>query len=103
MNRAKNKDFFQKVLRVASHQGLHARVATMMVQTLQQYTSRVTVMKDGVEVDARSVLGLLLLAATHGSEIIVRAQGPDCVQAIEQLARLIEHDNNEPIGSKANS
>lgn len=103
MNRAENEDFFEKVLRVANPQGLHARVATTMVRALQQYNSRVTVMKDGVEVDARSVLGLLLLAATHGSEILVKAQGPDCVQAIEQLTRLIEHDNNEPIGSKANS
>jgi phosphocarrier protein HPr len=103
MNRTENNDFFQKALRVANHQGLHARVATMIVQALQHYTCRVTIVKDGVEVDARSVLGLLLLAATHGSEILVSAQGPDCVQAIEQVSRLIEHDNNGPLGSKANT
>ena len=103
MKTANNQQFLQKVLKVANHQGLHARVATMMVQALQQYASKVTVMKDGVEVDARSVLGLLLLAATHGSEILVKAQGPDCEQVLDQLARLIEHDDGELIGSKASS
>jgi len=84
----------EKSLTVHNEQGLHARVATLVVKALQNFTCRVTVVKDGVEVDARSVLGLLLLAATHGSEILVRAQGPDSREAIHEISRLIEDDNS---------
>jgi len=82
----------EKVLKVGNAQGLHARVATMVVQAMKNYSCQVTVIKDGVEVDAKSVLGLLLLAATPGSEIVVRAKGPGSSQAIEQLSVLIEHE-----------
>jgi phosphotransferase system HPr (HPr) family protein len=82
----------ERTLRVSNQLGLHARVATMMVQAMQNYTCQVTLVKDGVEVDARSVLGLLLLAATPGSELLVRAHGPDSRQAIQEISRLIEDE-----------
>lgn len=88
-------DIQEKILTVENQLGLHARVATMMVQAMSNYSSQVTVIKDGVEVDARSVLGLLLLAATPGSEIVVRAQGPDSVEAIEAICRLLEHNETD--------
>lgn len=87
-------EFLEKTLTVNNQLGLHARVATMMVQTMRNYQSSVTIAKDGMEVDARSVLGLLLLAATAGSEIIVRAHGPDCRQAIEEISRLIQDEES---------
>lgn len=86
-------EMLEKTVTVNSEQGLHARVATMVVQAMQNFTSEVTVIKDGMEVNARSVLGLLLLAATAGTEIMVRAQGPDSSQAIEEFSRLIEHED----------
>ena len=86
----------ERTLTVKNPQGLHARVATMVVQAMQKFTCRVTVTKDGVEVDARSVLGLLLLAATPGSEILVKAHGTDRAEAIEELCRCIEHEDEEP-------
>lgn len=103
MNTPKGEETLERILRIANHQGLHARVATMVVQALQQYAASVTVVKDGVEVDGRSVLGLLLLAATHGAEILVKAQGPDREEAVEHLSRLIEYDDNETARSKGNS
>jgi phosphocarrier protein HPr len=85
----------ETTLRVGNQLGIHARVATMMVQAMQNYTCQVTLVKDGVEVDARSVLGLLLLAATPGSELVVRAHGPDSRQAIQEISRLIQDEETE--------
>lgn len=88
-------EMMERTVRVGNQMGLHARVATMMVQTMQNYSCQVTLMKDGVEVDARSVLGLLLLAATPGSEIVVKALGPDSREAIQEISRLIQDDESE--------
>ncbi len=85
----------EKTITVKNQLGLHARVATMMVQTLRNYSSEVSVFKDGVEVNARSVLGLLLLAATPGSEIVVKAHGPDSIEAIQEITRLIQNETQE--------
>jgi phosphotransferase system HPr (HPr) family protein len=85
----------ETTLTVSNQLGLHARVATMMVQAMQNYTCQVTLVKDGVEVDARSVLGLLLLAATPGSELLVRAHGPDSRRAIQEISRLIQDEEPE--------
>jgi len=93
MNMQREK--LEKALIVNSQQGLHARIATLVVQAMQKLSCEVTVVKDGVEVNAKSVLGLLLLAATAGTEIIVRAQGPDSTKAIEEFSRLIEHEDTK--------
>ncbi len=85
----------ETTLTVSNELGLHARVATMMVQAMQNYACQVTLVKDGVEVDARSVLGLLLLAATPGSEVLVRAHGPDSSRAIQEISRLIQDEEPE--------
>lgn len=86
-------NFLEKTLTIPDGLGLHARVATMMVKAMQNYMSSVTLSKDDVEVSAKSVLGLLLLAASPGSRIVVRAQGPDSREAVEAITRIIEHDN----------
>ena len=49
-------------------------------------------MKDGVQADGRSVLDLLLLAATPGSEIVVRASGPDAEAAVKEISRLVQNE-----------
>ena len=87
------QDLLEKTLTIPEGLGLHARVATMMVKAMQNYTSSVTLIKDDVEANARSVLGLLLLAAAPGSRIVVRAEGPDSREAMEAITRIIEHDN----------
>jgi phosphocarrier protein HPr len=88
-------EYLERNLVVRNTRGLHARVATKMVQTMRNYNCTVTVVKDAVEVDARSVLGLLLLAATPGSEILVKALGADCLQAVEEISRLLEDEEPE--------
>jgi phosphocarrier protein HPr len=89
------EEIVEKTLTVGNRLGLHARVATMMVQTMRNYSCQVTLVKDGVEVDARSVLGLLLLAASPGSEILVRAQGLDSMEAINEISRIIQDEESE--------
>lgn len=92
MRMAVEERIIEETLTVGNQLGLHARVATMIVQAMRNYASKVSLCKDGVEVDARSVLGLLLLAATPGSEIVVKAQGPDSRQALEEVGRLIQNE-----------
>jgi phosphocarrier protein HPr len=82
-------------LTIGNQLGLHARVATMIVKTMQNFTCNVTVSKDGIEANAGSVLGLLLLAAPHGSQIMVRADGPDSKQAILEISRIIGANDSE--------
>jgi phosphocarrier protein len=85
----------ERKLVVTNGLGLHARVATMIVQTLQSYTCSVRLIKGDVEVDAKSVLGLLLLAAKAGTEILARAEGPDGDQALEAISGLIQDHGSE--------
>jgi len=89
----RDKEVHERTMTIGNQLGLHARVATMMVQAMRNFSCQVTVVKDGVEVDARSILGLLLLAATPGSQIVVRATGPDSAKAIEEICRLVEHQD----------
>lgn len=88
-------EFVEKTLKVGDGLGLHARVATMMVQAMQNYACRVSLIRNDVEVDARSVLGLLLLAAAPGTEIVVRALGPGSREAVEEITRLIQHEDKK--------
>ena len=70
--------------------GLHARAANMVVQVASNFVSTITVDKDGIQANAKSIMGLLLLAAGQGSQIVVKAQGRDAKEAIEKLGKLIE-------------
>jgi phosphocarrier protein HPr len=70
--------------------GLHARAANMVVQVASNFESTITVDKDGIEANAKSIMGLLLLAAGQGSRIVVRARGRDATEAVEEIRKLIE-------------
>jgi phosphocarrier protein len=75
--------------------GLHARAANLVVQLASNFESIITVDKDGIEANAKSIMGLLLLAAGQGSQIVVRAQGQDAKEAIEEIGKLIEGEFGE--------
>lgn len=73
---------------IVNRLGLHARAAAKLVNTAGRFKSRVTVTKDGEEVDAKSILGVLLLAAGQGSQLTIRCDGADeaeCMLAVESL------------------
>jgi phosphocarrier protein HPr len=74
---------------IVNRLGLHARAAAKLVHTAGNFKSRVTVVKDGEEVDAKSILGILLLAAAQGSTITVRCEGDDEQDALKAVTNLI--------------
>ena len=69
--------------------GLHARAAARFVHLANMFRSKITVMKEGVRVDGKSMLGLLTLAAPRGVRLRLSADGEDELQAVEQLAELV--------------
>ncbi len=70
--------------------GMHARAATKLVQLAQKFKSKIVVMVNGMEADAKSILGLLILAAPVGTKIKIRAEGEDEKEAVEAIVKLIE-------------
>jgi phosphocarrier protein len=70
--------------------GLHARAAALLVKTANRFVSEVTLEKDGLEVNGKSIMGILMLAASKGSRITLKVNGKDSAQAIHALGKLIE-------------
>ncbi len=75
--------------------GFHARAAALLVKTANQFISNVSLEKDGLEVNGKSIMGILMLAAAKGSKITLKAEGKDAEQAIETLGKLIENKFGE--------
>jgi phosphocarrier protein len=69
--------------------GLHARPAAEFVKTAGRFACDVQVIKDGVEVNGKSIMGMLMLAAECGSSLTIRASGDDADGALEALAALV--------------
>jgi len=70
--------------------GLHARAAAQLVQTANRFRSEVQVEKDGMEVNGKSIMGVLTLAAGKGAEITISVEGDDSELALGALAKVIE-------------
>jgi len=70
--------------------GLHARAAALLVKTANRFVSEVTLEKDGLEVNGKSIMGILMLAVSKGSKITLKVNGKDSAQAIQTLGKLIE-------------
>ena len=70
--------------------GLHARAAALFVQLSNKFDSEILVEKSGQEVNGKSIMGILILAANQGSKITVKADGQDAAVAIEELGKLID-------------
>jgi phosphocarrier protein len=79
----------EREVEIVNRLGLHARAAAKLVQTAGRFDSRVSLVMNGDEVDAKSILGILLLAAAQGSSVVVRCEGEDEDEALEAVARLI--------------
>lgn len=74
---------------IVNRLGLHARAAARFVTTASRYAAAVTVEKDGREVNGKSIMGVMMLAAGRGSHIVVRADGPDEGEAVAALGELV--------------
>lgn len=83
-------DKLAKKLAIKNKLGLHARAAALLVQTVNRFDAEVTISKDGQSVDGRSIMGVLTLAATRGSEIEVEAKGKQAEEAIHAVEKLVD-------------
>ena len=79
----------RKVMTIANQRGLHARAAALFVKTAGTFDAEIIVAKDGTKVSGLSIMGLMMLAASQGSEIEVTAGGPQAAQAVDTLAGLV--------------
>ncbi len=70
--------------------GLHARAAAQLVQAANRYRCEIHVEKDGMQVNGKSIMGVLTLAAAKGTHILVTTDGEDAVEAMDALAKVIE-------------
>ncbi len=75
--------------------GLHARASALFVKTASQFKSEIKVSRDGIEVNGKSIMGIMMLAAAKGTEIVLNVAGPDEAEAFEKLAELIQNGFGE--------
>jgi phosphotransferase system HPr (HPr) family protein len=90
---------FSRVVVIQNEQGLHARPAEMFARTAMKYASRIAVIRDDRRVDGKSIIDLLTMGATQGTQLTVEATGADAAAAVEALARLVESGFQEPAKS----
>lgn len=82
----------EKELIIKNKLGLHARPAALFVQMANKFKCEIIVIKDAQEVDGKSIMGILMLAAGQGSRIQIRAEGLDAKEALEELQQLLMSD-----------
>ena len=75
---------------ILNKRGLHARASAKIVEASARFQSEIHIIKDGNAVDGRSIMGLMMLAASIGSTVMVSAKGPDAQEALTAMLALIE-------------
>jgi len=93
--RAESAQKIEKDLSIPNRLGLHARPAAMFVRIASRYRSAIWVSKEGEEVNGKSIMGLMMLAAGQGSTPRIRCEGPDADKAMEDIEALIKTGFNE--------
>ena len=78
-----------RTVEIINKRGLHARASAKFVKLAASFDAEVTVAKDGQSVDARSIMGLMMLAAGPGSAIAIQAEGREAAAAVDALAALV--------------
>ncbi|MNS08064.1 Phosphocarrier protein HPr [compost metagenome] len=85
----------QVTVGICNQRGLHARASAKFVKLASSFESEIRVTRDGVTVDARSIMGLLMLGAGIGCGVDIEAEGPDAAEAIEALSDLVARKFDE--------
>ena len=85
----------EKIMTIKNRMGLHARPAAMFVRIASRYRSEVWVEKEGEQINGKSIMGLMMLAAGQGSKLLIRCEGPDADKVLEELEELIRTKFNE--------
>jgi phosphocarrier protein len=80
----------EAIAKIVNKRGLHARASAKLVEAAARFKSHITVSKDGQTVDARSIMGLMMLAASLGMEVGLVCEGPDADEAMTAILALVE-------------
>ena len=83
-------DILRATAIIRNKRGLHARASAKVVEASARFQSEIHVVKDGNAVNGRSIMGLMMLAASIGSEVEITAQGPDAMEALTAMLALVE-------------
>lgn len=86
---------FARSVRILNQTGLHARPAGLFIEAASRFRSVIRILRGDKEVDGQSILGLMLLEVTQGTDIIIKAEGEDEVEAVNALADLVERRFDE--------
>ena len=79
----------ERSVKIVNKLGIHARPAAEIVKTAARFGSSITIVRDDLEVNGKSIMGVMMLAAEQGAMIDLRAEGPDAEAALEALAAVI--------------
>ena len=85
----------ERTVQIANRNGLHARPAAEIVKLAAKFQSEITIVKDDLDVNGKSIMGVMMLAAEHGSTILLRAEGPDADAALDALSTLVTNKFGE--------
>ena len=79
----------RRTMTIVNKLGLHARAAAKLIDLASGFESRIRMYRDGREADAKSIMQVMMLAASKGSDVEVAAQGPDAAEAVAAIERLV--------------
>jgi phosphocarrier protein HPr len=79
----------ERTVEIVNKNGLHARPAAEIVKLSSKFKSEITIVRDDLEVNGKSIMGVMMLAAEFGSNILVRANGDDAEAALNAIADLV--------------
>ena len=85
----------ERSVTIANRNGIHARPAAEIVKVAAKFKSDITLVRDDLEVNGKSIMGVMMLAAEYGSTLVLRADGDDAEAAIEAIATCIANKFGE--------
>jgi phosphocarrier protein HPr len=85
----------ERSVQILNKNGLHARPAAEIVKVSARFASEITLLRDGMEVNGKSIMGVMMLAAECGATLVLRADGADADEALEALEALISNKFGE--------
>jgi phosphocarrier protein HPr len=85
----------ERSVEIVNKNGIHARPAAEIVKTAGRFKSHITLSREDLEVNGKSIMGVMMLAAEYGAEVHLKAEGPDAEEAVSALAALISNKFGE--------
>lgn len=81
----------ERIVTIRNRAGMHARPAALLVKTASAFTAQIYIEKDGERINGKSIMGVITLGATYNSQLLLIADGPDELAALDAIERLFEN------------